>query len=87
MQNARWSQLTQYLLDRGWTSRDDALHAPHETMWLATSRANPDLAVFRDRMSLAADATLEYAAASGEQADLHEDLVSLVGALDEVLEN
>ena len=87
MQDARWSQLKQYLLDRGWTSRDDSLYAPHETMWFATSTANPDLAQFRDRMSMAAEATLEYVEASIEQADLHEDLVSLVGALDDVLEN
>jgi hypothetical protein len=87
MQDARWSQLKQYLLERGWTSRNDALYAPHETMWFATNTANPDLALFRDRMSLAADATSEYVARSVEQADLHEDLVSLVGALDDVLEN
>jgi hypothetical protein len=87
MQDARWSQLKQYLLERGWTSRNDALYAPHETMWFATSTANPDLALFRDRMSLAADATSEYVTRSVEQADLHDDLVSLVGALDDVLEN
>jgi hypothetical protein len=87
MQNARWSQLKQYLLDRGWTSRDEALYAPHETMWFATRKANPDLALFRDRMSLATEATSEHVARSVDQAELHEDLVSLVGALDDVLEN
>lgn len=87
MQDARWSQLKQCLLERGWTSREDALYAPHETMWFATNRANPDLALFRDRMTLAAEATSEYVLHSAEQAELHEDLVSLVGALDDVLDN
>ena len=87
MQDERWSQLRQALLERGWTAREDALHAPHETMSFASTNATPDLALFRDRMSRAAEATAEYVLHSVEQADLHDDLVSLVGALDDVLAN
>jgi hypothetical protein len=87
MQDARWLQLRQYLVDRGWTWRDETLYAPHETMWFQTSTAHPDLAVFRDRMSLAAESTSAYTEDSVDQAALHEDLVSLVAALDDVLEN
>ncbi|HET7502586.1 MAG TPA: hypothetical protein VFK02_16310 [Kofleriaceae bacterium] len=87
MQDARFSQLKQSLLDRGWTWRDDALYAPHQTMWFTTSTAHPDLALFRERMSLAAEATSEYVERSPDQAQLHEDLVSLVEALDDLLAN
>ena len=41
MQDARWSQLKQSLLDRGWTWRDETLHAPHDTMSFTTSTAFP----------------------------------------------
>jgi hypothetical protein len=87
MQDARWSQLKQSLLDRGWTWRDEALYAPHHTMWFTTSRAHPDLALFRERMTLAAEATSVYVERSLDQAQLHEDLVSLVAALDDLLDN
>jgi len=88
MQDPRWTDLKQRLLDSGWQWREDTLYAPHETMWFQTSSENPNFAQFRDRMSLARDAT------SGntdvdidiDQAALHEDLVSLVCALDDVLE-
>jgi hypothetical protein len=87
MQDARWSQLKQCLLERGWTSRDESLYAPHETMWFTTSTEHPNLALFRDRMTLAAEATAEYVDKSPDQAEFHEDLVSLVGALDDLLDN
>jgi len=52
-------------------------------MSFTASTPHPDLARFRDRMTLAARATSAYV----EQADLHEDLVSLVEALDAMLDN
>jgi hypothetical protein len=85
MQDARWRQLKQHLLDRGWTSRDDTMHAPHETMWFTPSSEHPNMASFRDRMTMVAEATSAYVGENVEQASLHEDLVSLVEALDEVL--
>jgi hypothetical protein len=87
MQDAYWSRLKRTLLERGWTSRDESLYAPHETMWFTTSTAQPNLALFRERMTLAAEAAAEYVDKSPDQAELHEDLVSLVGALDELLDN
>ncbi|MDQ3366440.1 MAG: hypothetical protein M3680_13525 [Myxococcota bacterium] len=88
MQDARWSELKQRLLDNGWVWRDDTLYAPHETMWFQTSSENPDFAMFRDRMSIARDATAGKVDVDVDvdQAALHEDLVSLVAALDDVLE-
>ena len=87
MQDARWLQLTSYLVDRGWTWREDTLVAPHETMWFAARTPHPDLVGLRDRMTAAVQATSPYVASSVEQAHLHEDLVSLVEALDDVLAN
>lgn len=87
MKDARWLLLSQHLLDRGWTWRDDMLYAPHETMWFQTSTDDPDFALFRDRMSIAAETTSAYVQHSVDHAELHEDLVSLVAALDEVLQN
>lgn len=87
MQDPRWSQLKQILLEAGWVWRDDTLYAPHETMWFTTSSENPDFAIFRDRMSIAANATLTSAELDYDQAALHADLVSLVEALDTVLAN
>ena len=87
MQDARWPQLKQSLLDRGWTWRDETLHAPHETMSFTTSVACPNLPGFRNRMAVAAETTAPFVDCSVEQADLHEDLVSLVAALDDVLDN
>lgn len=87
MQDARWSQLKQYLVDQGWVWREDTLIAPHETMWFTTSTTNPNFAQFRDRMSLARDATSLNTDIDIDQAALHEDLISLVAALDAVLEN
>ena len=87
MQDPRWSQLKQTLLDRGWTWRQDTLYAPHETMWFTTDAEQPNLASFRDCMSVTADATATFPEPSVDQVHLHEDLVSLVQALDDVLEN
>ena len=77
MQDVRWPLLTRLLVDDGWTWRENSLYAPHETMWFQTSSEAPDYAEFRDRMS----ETLEEV----DQGALHQDLVSLVSALDTVL--
>jgi len=87
MQDVRWLQLKQHLLDRGWTWREEALYAPHETMWFQTSTADPDFALFHHRMSIAVETTSSYVEQSVDQAELHADLVSLVEALDDVLES
>ncbi|HEY0193386.1 MAG TPA: hypothetical protein VGC42_19855 [Kofleriaceae bacterium] len=87
MQDAQWSMLRKSLLGRGWTWRQDTLYAPHETMWFSTDAQHPNLALFRDRMSMAVESTAGYAEQSPDQLELHEDLVSLVGALDELLDN
>lgn len=87
MQDARWSQLKQYLLELGWVWREDALYAPHETMWFTTRADNPNFAQFRDRMTIARDATSGNVELDVDQAALHEDLKSLVAALDAVLDN
>jgi hypothetical protein len=86
MQDPRWTQLKQRLLDHGWQFREEALYAPHETMWFQTSSDNPNFAQFRDRMSIARDATSGSPDLDVDQAALHADLVSLVRALDDVLE-
>ncbi len=80
MQDPRWSQLQQSLLERGWVWRDDALYAPHATLWFTISTDEPDVAMFRD-------ATSEPGARDIDQAALRADLVSLVAALDAVLAN
>jgi len=87
MQDARWSLLKDLLVEEGWVWRDDSLYAPHETMWFQTSAENPDFAQFRDRMSIAVEATSGNVDLDIDQAALHADLVSLVAALDTVLEN
>jgi hypothetical protein len=86
MQDPRWAQLKQRLLDSGWVWREETLYAPHETMWFQTSSENPDFAQFRDRMSIARDATSDNTDIDLDLAALHADLVSLVRALDDVLE-
>ncbi len=85
MLDARWTELKERLIDNGWVWRDDTLYAPHETMWFQTSSDNPDFAQFRDRMTIARDATSGNIDLDLDQAALHEDLVSLVAALDDVL--
>lgn len=86
MQDPRWSHLKQRLMEFGWQWREDTLYAPHETMWFQTSSENPDFAQFRDRMTIARDATSGNVDIDIDQAALHDDLVSLVRALDDVLE-
>ena len=87
MQDPRWSQLARVLVENGWIWRDDTLYAPHETLWFATSADNPNFAQFRDRMSIAAQATASSAELDFDRAALHADLNSLVAALDAVLAN
>ncbi|HUJ61693.1 MAG TPA: hypothetical protein VLX92_24485 [Kofleriaceae bacterium] len=77
MLDVRWPLLKRLLIDDGWIWREDALYAPHNTMWFTTSSGVPDYAEFRDRMS----ETLEQV----DHVDLHADLQSLVSALDCVL--
>jgi hypothetical protein len=77
MQDVRWPLLKRLLVEDGWVWRDDTLYAPHETMWFTTSSQSPNYAEFRDRMT----ETLQKV----DQVELHDDLVSLVSALDVVL--
>jgi len=77
MQDVRWPLLKRLLIDDGWTWREDTLYAPNQTMWFKTSTETPNYAEFRDKMS----ETLERV----DQVELHQDLVSLVSALDCVL--
>lgn len=85
MVDARWTQLRRILVDSGWVWRDDTLYAPHETMWFTVSSDQPNFAQFRDRMTEAANAT-GGTHADVDQVALHADLVSLVAALDAVLD-
>lgn len=87
MSDARWLRLQDCLLDRGWTSRDDALCAPHATMWFSRTSDAANLTAFRDQIYKAARASAAYIDLDVEHAALHLDLVSLVDALDEVLQN
>jgi hypothetical protein len=77
MQDVRWPLLKRLLVEDGWVWRNSTLLAPRQTMWFKSSVDTPDYAEFRDRMS----ETLEAV----DSADLHDDLVSLVCALDVVL--
>ena len=77
LQDVRWPLLKRLLVEDGWVWRDDTLYAPHETMWFTTSSQSPNYAEFRDRMT----ETLQKV----DQVELHDDLVSLVSALDVVL--
>jgi hypothetical protein len=87
MQDGRWLRLKDCLVDRGWTARDNAMYAPHETMWFTQSSRDANLASFRERMTMAAKASAAYIDVDIDHAALHLDLVSLVDALDEVLAN
>lgn len=66
--------------------REDTLYAPHETLWF-TDAAHADLVAFRDQVSIGVERVGEYVQSHVDKADVHEDLVSLVNALDDVLEN
>jgi hypothetical protein len=87
--DARWLRLKDCLFDRGWTSDGDALCAPHATMWFSRTSEDSDvyLSAFRDQIRSAADTSAEYVALHAEHAQLHDDLVSLADALDEVFQN
>jgi hypothetical protein len=89
MPDLRWSRLKDCLLDRGWIPEGDALCAPHETMWFSRTSEDSDdyLSAFRDQVRSAADTSAEYIALEPEHAELHDDLVSLADALDEVFQN
>ncbi|HMG21982.1 MAG TPA: hypothetical protein VK607_11710 [Kofleriaceae bacterium] len=87
MQDARWTRLKDCLLDRGWTSRNDEFYAPHATMWFSRSSEQANMNAFRDQISQAATASAAYIDLDVDHAALHLDLVSLVDALDEVLQN
>jgi hypothetical protein len=93
MPDARWFHLKDSLLGRGWTSRDDVLVAPHATMRFSRISDDPDgsedayLSAFRDHIRSAADTSAECIALHTEHAELHDDLVSLADALDEVFQN
>ena len=81
MMDTRIAQLEQLLLDAGWSADRDALIAPHATMAIGPSRELPNFDTFRAAM---ADA-VEASELDGE-IELHDDLVSLVSALDVVLD-
>ena len=87
MQDVRWSHLKDCLFDRGWTWRDEAMHAPHDTLWFSKQTDDANMMVFRDHMTLAAETAAAYVDVDPEHAALHDDLVSLVAALDEVFAN
>ncbi len=86
MLDMRWTQLRQILVGAGWVWRDDTLYAPNETMWFTQASDRPDMAHFRDRMSEAVVSTATFDEVDIDQHALHEDLVSLVAALDAVLD-
>ena len=86
MMDSRWSTLKEILLGAGWEWRDDSLYAPHQTLWFTTSSERPNFAQFRDRMTEAAATTHEIEDDEIDPHALHEDLVSLVAALDAVLD-
>jgi hypothetical protein len=86
MQDASWTRLKDCLLDRGWTSRDDAFYAPHATMWFSRSSEQANMTAFRDQIRRAAAASAQYVDVDVDHAALHLDLVSLVDALDEVMQ-
>lgn len=90
MIDARWSQLKEILVHEGWQWRDNMLVSPHETMSFTTSSQHPDHAQFRDAMTeavAAAASDCNEPDATVDQHALHADLVSLVAALDAILEN
>ena len=85
MDAPQWSLLRQCLLDRGWTSRDDSLYAPHETLWFIDAD-QADLVSFRASIGLAAASDGAHTGPV-DRDNVHQDLVSLVQALDAALES
>ncbi|HEY6180538.1 MAG TPA: hypothetical protein VIX73_39115 [Kofleriaceae bacterium] len=63
------------------------MHAPHDTLSFSSESDDANLMSFREHMTLAAEASAAYVDVDVDHAALHEDLVSLVEALDEVLAN
>jgi hypothetical protein len=88
-----WFRLKDTLVGRGWTSHDDVLYAPRSTMRFSRNSDEQDdsddaqLNAFRDQIRGAAETSAECIALEPEHAELHDDLVSLADALDEVLQN
>jgi hypothetical protein len=85
--HARWLRLQDCLRDRGWTTRDGTLYAPHATMWFSRASDGGSLSAFREQIRSAAEASARYVDLDVEHAALHDDLASLVDALDEVFQN
>jgi hypothetical protein len=85
MDAPQWSMLRQCLLDRGWTPRNDSLYAPHETLWFIDAD-QADLVSFRASIGLAAASDSAHAAPVDHD-NVHQDLLSLVQALDAALES
>jgi hypothetical protein len=84
---SNWARLRQILLGAGWEWREDALYSPNETIWFSPNTDDPDHASFRDQMTEAMQAAQTDAVdGTALQAALHEDLVSLVAALDVLLD-
>lgn len=87
MIDARWTQLRQILVECGWVWRDNTLFSPNETMWFTASTQEPDHASFRDRMTEAMCATADDPEVPDpDRVALHQDLCSLVAALDAILD-
>jgi hypothetical protein len=88
MHDPRWTRLRARLLASGWVCRGDTLYAPHETLWFETRSDDPEFASFGDLMSSACAAAPPPKARRGpiDRSALQADLVSLVAALDDVLE-
>jgi hypothetical protein len=86
MTDPSWTQLRQILVGNGWVWRDDTLYSPNETMWFTPSTNHPDHASFRDRMTEAMWASEADAEEEPDRMALHQDLKSLVAALDAILD-
>jgi hypothetical protein len=84
---SNWARLRHILVGAGWAWHDDALYSPNETMWFSPNSENPDHASFRDKMTEAMVAAgSDAGSGDGFQVALHEDLISLVSALDALLD-
>jgi hypothetical protein len=56
-------------------------------MWFSRTSNEANLSAFRDQIRSAAEASARYVDLDAEHAELHDDLISLVDALDEVFQN
>lgn len=87
MTDPSWTQLRQILVGSGWVWREDTLYSPHETMWFTPSTTQHDHAHFRDCMTQAmTSAATDAAIGEPDRVALHQDLCSLVAALDAILD-